>query len=62
MSDSLTCSRCCVAGLLVYNAIVNLMMQQFPPVSISSEPVMQISQYAALMLGYIAMCIVAKWA
>ncbi len=50
------------AGLLVYNSLINLMVAQFPPVSIAHRPLLQAGQYAALAAGYAAMAIVAKWA
>mmetsp|Transcript_19033 Transcript_19033/g.57508 ORF Transcript_19033/g.57508 Transcript_19033/m.57508 type:complete len:326 (-) Transcript_19033:773-1750(-) len=50
------------AGLLVYNSLINLMVAQFKPVSISHRPRLQAAQYGSLAAGYCCMALVGKWA
>ena len=51
-----------IAGLLVYNALVNLIVPQYPPVNISHRPWLELGKYLALTLGYTAMAVIANWA
>lgn len=51
-----------LVGLLVYNALINLMATQFKPVAINWRPFLQVGQYMALALGYCAMAFVGKYA
>jgi hypothetical protein len=50
------------AGLLVYNALVNLIVPQYPPVNIDYRPGLEAGKYLALTLGYAAMAVIANWA